>query len=100
MSLVPVTYECRTIADKLFELGVEPLSVAHFTQLVVGSDCKYIINIHIELRHSYPVGILGDLPIKWRWYKETISEDRTPLAILDELKIIENYKSWEELYYE
>lgn len=81
LSLVPVTRRCRIIADRLYELGIEPLSVAHFTQPVVGSDCKYIINIHIELRHSYPAGILGDLPIKWRWYKETISEDRTPLAI-------------------
>lgn len=81
LSLVPVTRRCRNLADRLYELGIEPLSVAHFTQQVVGSENKYIINIHIELRHSYPVGILGDLPIRWRWYKETCSSDRTPLAI-------------------
>lgn len=82
LSLVPVTRRCRNLADKLFELGIEPLSVAHFTQLAVGSDYKYIINVLIELRHSYPVDILGDsLPIKWRWYSETSSDDRTPLLI-------------------
>ena len=81
-SLVPVTYECRYLADRLYSLGIEPLCVAHFTQLVNGSDCKYIINVHIELKHSYPLDILGDsLPIKWRWYNETISSDRTPLVI-------------------
>ncbi|NMM65530.1 hypothetical protein HBE96_23415 [Clostridium sp. P21] len=48
---------------------------------MVGSEYKYIISIHIELRHSYPVDILGDLPIKWRWFTETISEDHTPLSI-------------------
>ena len=69
------------LADKLYDLGVEPLSVAHFTQLVAGSQYKHIINVHIELRHSYPLDILGDLPIKWRWYNETTSEDRTPLLI-------------------
>lgn len=81
LSLVPVTRRCRNLADRLYDMGIEPLSVAHFTQNVVGSDYKHIINIHIELRHSYPVGILGDLSIKWRWFTETISNDRTPLAI-------------------
>jgi hypothetical protein len=81
LSLVPVTRKCRTIADRLWDLGIEPLSVAHFTQLVVGSKYKHIININIELRHSYPVDILGNLPIKWRWFTETISEDHTPLPL-------------------
>lgn len=81
LSLVPVTRRCRTLADKLFELCIEPLGVAHFTQKVAGSKNKYIINIHIELRHSSQIGILGSLPIKWRLYTETTSEDRTPLVI-------------------
>lgn len=81
LSLVPVTRRCRNLADKLFELGIEPLTVAHFSQLVVGSKNKYIINVHIELRHSYPLDILGDLPIKWKYYTKTSSDDHTPLAI-------------------
>lgn len=81
LSLVPVTRQCHTLADKLYSLGIEPLSVANFTQNVVGSKDKYIINIHLELKHSYPLGILSDLSKRWRWYRETISEDRTPLLI-------------------
>lgn len=81
LSLVPVTRRCRKLADRLYELGIEPLSVGHFTQNVVGSTNKYIINVQIELRHSYPIDILGSLPIKWRLYTETISSDSTPLAI-------------------
>lgn len=81
LSLVPVTRRCRTLADTLYSMGIEPLSVAHFTQNVVGSKDRYIINIVIELRHSYPTSILGDLPIKWRIYTETSSDDRTKLAI-------------------
>lgn len=79
LSLVPVTRKCRTLADKLVELCVEPLGVAHFTQKVNGSDCKYIINVQIELRH--PLDIIENLPIKWRYYTETCSSDSTPLAI-------------------
>lgn len=81
LSLVPVTRRCKTLADKLYEMGIEPLSVAQFTQNVVGSQDRYIINVNIELRHSYPLGILGDLPIKWMYYTETCSSDSTPLAI-------------------
>jgi len=81
LSLVPVTRRCRNLADKLYSMGIEPLSVAHFTQLVVGSDNKYIINVCIELRHRYPVDILGGLPIKWRLYTETCSSDCTQLVI-------------------
>jgi hypothetical protein len=64
-------------------MGIELLGVAHFTQLVNGSTNKYIINVHIELKQSYPTGILGDnLPnIKWRIYTETSSDDRTQLVI-------------------
>lgn len=81
LSLVPVTRKCRTLADKLFELSIEPFSVGHYTQLVVGSKDRYIINVCIELRHSYPINILSDLPIKWRIYTETGSDDRTKLVI-------------------
>ncbi|WP_238900048.1 hypothetical protein [Clostridium sp. YIM B02500] len=81
LSLVPVTRHCRNLADRLFEIGIELLGVAHFTQLVNGSKNKYIINIHIELRHSYQIEILGRLPIKWRLYKETTSDDHTPLVV-------------------
>lgn len=81
LSLVPVTRKCRTLADKLYELCIEPLGVAHFTQKVVGSDNKYIINVFVELRHSYQVGILVNLPIKWRIYTETFSSDRIPLVV-------------------
>jgi hypothetical protein len=81
LSLVPVTRRCRNLADKLYSMGIEPLSVGHFTQLVNGSTNKYIINVQLELRHSYPIDMLGSLPIKWRVYKETCSSDRTPLMI-------------------
>ena len=83
LSLVPVTRRCRNLADTLYSMGIELLGVAHFTQLVNGSTNKYIINVHIELKQSYPTGILGDnLPnIKWRIYTETSSDDRTQLVI-------------------
>lgn len=82
LSLVPVTRRCRTLADKLYELNIEPFSVGHFTQKVNGSENKYIINVIVELRHSYQIGILGDnFPIKWKVHTETYSEDRTPLAV-------------------
>lgn len=81
LSLVPVTRRCRNLADKLFELNIEPLGVAHFTQNVVGSKNKYVINICIELKHSFQVGMLDRLPIKWSIYTETSSNDRTKLVI-------------------
>lgn len=82
LSLIPLTKECRGIADKLYALGIEPLSVSHFVQPVADSSYKYYITFCIELRKSYPVGILGDLPIKWKWYTETITEDRLPLQVI------------------
>jgi hypothetical protein len=64
-------------------MGIEPLSVAHFTQNVVGSDDRHKIQIFIELRHSYPTDILGDnLPYGWHFYSETTSGDHTPLPLL------------------
>lgn len=81
LSLVPVTRQCRNLADKLYELNIEPLSVGHFTQLAVGSDSKYIINICIELQQRYSIDILRNLPIKWRIYTKTCSSDRTQLVI-------------------
>ena len=35
----------------------------------------------MELRRIAEIEILGTLPIKWRIYTETYSDDRTPLAI-------------------
>jgi|GEM_PF-6106362 len=81
LSLIPVTRKCRTLADKLYELNIEPFGVAHFTQKVNGSENKYIINVIVELRYSYQIEILGTLLAKWRIYTETYSDDRTPLAI-------------------
>jgi len=64
-------------------MGIEPLSVGHFTQNVVGSDDRHKIQIFIELRHSYPTDILGDsLPTGWNFYNETISGDHTPLPLM------------------
>lgn len=81
LSLVPVTRRCRTLADKLFEMGIELFGVAHFTQLAVGSQNKYIINVIVELRSISQIEILGTLLAKWRIYTETYSSDRTPLVV-------------------
>lgn len=81
LSLVPVTRKCRTLADTLHSMGIELLGVGHFTQKVVGSQDKYIINVIVELRHSYQIEILGTFPMKWRVYTETCSDDRTKLVI-------------------
>ncbi len=81
LSLVPVTRRCRTLANTLFEMGIDLFGVAHFTQLAVGSDNKYIINVIVELRHSYQIEIIDRLPKKWRVYTETYSDDHTPLAV-------------------
>ena len=81
LSLVPVTRRCRNLADTLYSMGIELFGVAHFTQLVTGSQNKYIINIIVELRHLYQIELLNRLPIKWRVYTETYSSDRTPLAV-------------------
>lgn len=90
LSLIPVTRKCKKLADKLFELSVEPLSVGHFTQLAVGSKNKYIINVIVELQPNYTLNILSELPIRWRIYTETYSSDRTPLAV-PVLAYYENY---------
>lgn len=83
LSLIPVTRRCRKLADKLYSMGIEPLSVAHFTQNVVGSDDRHKIQILVELRYNYPTDILGDsLPYGWHFYSETISGDHTPLPLL------------------
>lgn len=82
MSLVPITHKCRTIADKLYDLGVEPLSVSHFTTPVVGSAYEHYINICIELRKDYPSNILGDFSVGWVIHTETVSEDHTPLLVI------------------
>lgn len=81
LSLVPVTRRCRTLADKLYSMGIELFGVANFTQLAVDSDNKYIINVIVELRHLYQIELLDRLPKKWRVYTETYSDDHTPLAV-------------------
>lgn len=82
LSLVPITKECRRIADILYNLGIEPLSVSHFTSPVTDSAYEHYIHICIELRKGYPINILGDLPTSWKFYTETISSDHTPLSLL------------------
>ncbi len=82
LSLVPVTHECRTIADMLWDLNVEPLCVAHFTSPVTGSAYEHYISFCIELRKGYPINILGDLPAVWKIYTETITDDHTPLLVI------------------
>lgn len=82
LTLVPVTHECRTIADMLFDLGIEPLSVAHFTTPVTDSLYEHYITFCLELRKGYPTTILGDLPSQWNFHTETISGDHTPLSLL------------------
>lgn len=81
LSLVPVTRRCKTLADKLYSMGIELFGVAHFTQKVVGSENKYIINVIVELRHISQIELLGTLLAKWRIYTETYSDDRTPLVV-------------------
>lgn len=81
LSLIPVTRKCKKLADTLFELSIEPLSVGHFTYPVAGSKDRYIINICVELQPRYTINILENLSTKWRIYTETYSSDRTPLAV-------------------
>jgi hypothetical protein len=45
LTLVPVKRQCRYIADKLYGMGIQPLSVAHFTHPVVGSENKHTSTI-------------------------------------------------------
>lgn len=81
MSLIPTTRKCRKLADKLFELCIEPLSVGHFTYPVTGSKDRYVINVCAQLQPRYPINILSNFPTKWRIYTETCSSDRTQLVI-------------------
>lgn len=74
--------ECRGIPDRLYALGIEPLSVAHFTSPVTDSVYKHYISLCIELRKGYPVSILGDLYTGWKFYTETITDDKLPLLVL------------------
>jgi hypothetical protein len=82
LSLVPITKECRGIADKLYALGVEPLCVSHFTNYVTGSYTEHYISFCIELRKGYPTTVLGDLYSGWKFYTETVTDDHTPLLVL------------------
>lgn len=82
LSLVPVTRRCRTLADRLYSMGIDLFGVAHFSQKVVGSENKYVINVIIELKQITQIGILGDnFPIKWKVHTETYSSDRTKLVV-------------------
>jgi hypothetical protein len=82
LSLISITHECRGIANKLYDLGVEPLSVAHFTHPSTDSMYEHYINVCIELRKGYPKNILGDLYTGWHFYTETVSSDHIPLPLL------------------
>ena len=90
LSLIPVTRRCRKLADTLYKLCIEPLSVGHFTYPVAGSENRYVINICVELQPRYSLNILENLLPKWRVYTETYSSDRTPLAV-PVLDYYENY---------
>jgi hypothetical protein len=81
-SLVSLSKDCRGIADKLYALGIEMLSISHYTHPVADSYYEHYIYITIELAKVYSTSILGDLYNGWEWFTESSSITDDPLLVL------------------
>lgn len=73
MSLVPVTPVCKSIALKLYHLGLEPLSAGCFTTPIPESLYEHRITFDIEFRHEIPPVLA--LPNGWNHYTEIVGTD-------------------------
>jgi hypothetical protein len=81
-SLIPTTRDARPLVDKLFNLGFDLLSIACLTHPVQGSLYEHTIIVDIEFKRQYISTILGDLPVGWKYYLETVTDDHWPISAL------------------
>lgn len=68
------------IADKLYELGIEPMT-AIWTATEVEPDYQYLLTFKIDIARRISEAVLGELP-GWQYYWETITPDKTELHML------------------
>ena len=80
MSLIPLSKECKGLADKMYALGLELLSAGCFITPVTESFYDHRITFDIELRHPIPVSIF-ELPEGWSYYTEIVGIDIEVSAI-------------------
>lgn len=73
VSLIPLSRECRGIADKTYALGLELLSAGCFVAPVRDSLYEHHITIDLEFRHDLPP--ILDLPPKWTHFTEIVGTD-------------------------
>jgi hypothetical protein len=72
----------RPVVDGLYDLGFELLSASCFTYPVKQSVYEHRITLEVEFRKQYPMLALGEIPVGWKYYTETGTDDHWPLSIL------------------
>lgn len=82
MSLIPIKAQMRGIVDRLYYLGFDMLSASCFSHPVDGSLYGYSIVMDVVFKKEFSTFLLGDLPVGWVWYTETITDDHMPLMAL------------------
>jgi hypothetical protein len=97
MSLIPLTKGMRPVADALYDLGFELLSSSCFTTPVHESIYEHRITLEVELKRQYPMLVLGEIPVGWKYYTEVSGAD-WPISVLAyiETYVCTEYKTVEE----
>lgn len=71
------------IADKLFAMGIVPMTaIWTATELGEVKDYEYLLSVKVDISERISEAILGELPIGWRYYWNTVSPDRSELHML------------------
>ena len=80
--VIPLKRGMHGIVNRLTDIGLCVSSGNWATFPIEDSHYSHSIVININFRHQFQPAILGDLPVGWKWYTETTSEDHTPLMVV------------------
>lgn len=71
------------IADRLYAMGIVPMTaVWTATELGEVKDYEYLLSVKVDISERISEAVLGELPIGWRYYWNTVSPDHSELHML------------------
>jgi len=71
------------IADRLYAMGIVPMTaIWTATELGEVKDYEYLLSVKVDISERISEAVLGELPVGWRYYWNTVSPDRSELHML------------------
>lgn len=81
--LAVVDPDLRGIANRLYDMGIEPLTAMTSIMEVDKDSLLYKVNIMIDLGRRISEQVLGELPAGWTYLWETVSADHSEIYLIN-----------------